>query len=228
MVLNGTLNKKRADFYCLCCCKHCYWKARTTMVTIDSLTDEEVVARIKAGEVDLFEILVHRYQNRLVNYIYRMINQKDTAMELCQEVFLKVFKSLKQYNPEYKFTTWIHRIASNATIDWIRKKKLPTYSMESAVNEDTPTLEHQLKSTALNPQESLEMSQLKSRIMIAIDELPIIYKELILLRHINHLSYDDIAKAVDLPLGTVKNRIFRGREMLKSALAEELKRRSHG
>jgi len=198
------------------------------MVTPDSLTDEEVVDRIKTGEINLFEILVHRYQDRLVNYIYRMINQRDTAMELCQDVFLKVFKSLKQYDPEYKFTTWVHRIASNATIDWIRKKKLPTYSMESALNEDSPTLEHQLKSSDLNPHQTLEMRQLKSRIMIAIDELPLIYKELIILRHMNHLSYDEIARTVDLPLGTVKNRIFRGREMLKSVLVGERERRGHG
>lgn len=198
------------------------------MVISDSISDEEIVERIKAGDIDLFEQLVYRYQERLINYIFRMINQRETAMELCQDVFLKVFKSLKQYDPEYKFTTWVHRIASNATIDWIRKKKLQTYSMESAVDEDSPSLENQLKSSSLNPQEKLEMTQLKYQIMAAIDSLPIIYKELIILRHMNHLSYEEIAQSVDLPLGTVKNRIFRGREMLKSALGGEMKRRSYG
>jgi len=198
------------------------------MVTTDNLTDEELVLRIKAGEISLFEPLVNRYQDRLINYIYRMINQRETAMELCQEVFLKVFKSLKQYDPEYKFTTWVHRIASNATIDWIRKKKLPTYSIESSMDDDSPSLERQLKSNTLNPQENLEMQRLKQQIMKAIDDLPIIYKELIILRHMNHLSYEEISQAVDLPLGTVKNRIFRGREILKGVLGSPRERRSHG
>jgi RNA polymerase sigma-70 factor (ECF subfamily) len=198
------------------------------MVTTDTLTDEELVLRIKAGEISLFEPLVNRYQDRLINYIYRMINQRETAMELCQEVFLKVFKSLKQYDPEYKFTTWVHRIASNATIDWIRKKKLPTYSIESSMDDDSPSLERQLKSNTLNPQENLEMQQLKQQIMKAIDDLPIIYKELIILRHMNHLSYEEISQAVNLPLGTVKNRIFRGREILKGVLGSPGERRGHG
>jgi len=198
------------------------------MVTQETITDEVIVERIKDGEVDLFEILVKRYQERLINYIYRMINHRETAMELCQDVFLKVFKSLKQYDPEFKFTTWVHRIASNATIDWIRKKRVLTYSMESSVDEDAPSLEQQLKSNALTPHEQLEMSQLKDRIMDAIDSLPLIYKELIILRHMNHLSYEEIAQAVELPLGTVKNRIFRGREMLKSSLSGERRRGRHG
>jgi RNA polymerase sigma-70 factor (ECF subfamily) len=189
-----------------------------------SLTDEEIIEKIKDGSVELFEVIVTRYQRKLINYIYRMINDFESAMELCQEVFIKVYNSLDKYNPSYKFTTWIHRISSNATIDWMRKKKIDAYSLDGAVSEDSLPLTHQIASKDLTPLEKLEMGQLQARIETAIEELPFIYKQLIILRHINELSYEEIASTVELPLGTVKNRIFRGREMLKAKLTSELSR----
>ena len=189
-----------------------------------SLTDEEIIEKIKNGSVELFEVIVIRYQKKLVNYIYRMINDFESAMELCQEVFIKVYNSLDKYNPSFKFTTWIHRISSNATIDWMRKKKIDCYSLDGNDNDDSPSLSQQVPSKDLNPLQNLEMNQLQGRIEGAIDELPFIYKQLIILRHINELSYEEIANTVSLPLGTVKNRIFRGREMLKAKLLVELKK----
>ncbi|MDJ0838900.1 MAG: sigma-70 family RNA polymerase sigma factor [Acidobacteriota bacterium] len=189
-----------------------------------SPTDEEIIAQIKDGSVELFEVIVSRYQKKLINYIYRMISDFDSAMELCQEVFIKVFNSLDKYNPSFKFTTWIHRIASNATIDWMRKKKIDAFSLDGNDDDDSPSLKQQIPSKDLNPLQTLEMSQLKGRIESAIEELPFIYKQLIILRHINELSYEEIANTVELPLGTVKNRIFRGREMLKAKLTSEMKR----
>ena len=194
-----------------------------------SLTDEEIIEKIKDGSVELFEVIVGRYQRKLINYIYRMISDFDSAMELCQEVFIKVFNSLDKYNPSFKFTTWIHRIASNATIDWMRKKKIDAYSLDGNDDDDSPSLKQQIPSKDLNPQQNLEMSQLKGRIDGAIEELPFIYRQLIILRHINELSYEEIANTVELPLGTVKNRIFRGREMLKARLTAEMKKEAiHG
>lgn len=195
---------------------------------LSALTDEQIVDKIKDGQIDLFEVIVNRYQRKLVNYIYRMINDIDTAMELCQEVFIKVFNSLDKYNPEYKFTTWVHRISSNATIDLMRKKKIDAFSLDTNDQEDAPTLKNQIAADVLNPLEKLEMAQLQARIETAIDELPFIYKQLIILRHINELSYEEIATTVNLPLGTVKNRIFRGREMLKAKLASENTGGRHG
>lgn len=193
-----------------------------------SLTDEEIVDKIQNGSVELFEVIVKRYQKKLVNYIYRMIHDFDSAMELCQEVFIKVYNSLDKYNPSYKFTTWIHRISSNATIDWMRKKKIDAYSLDAGDDDDSPSMSQQIPSNELSPLENLEMGQLLSRIESAINELPYIYKQLIVLRHINELSYEEIAQTVDLPLGTVKNRIFRGREMLKAKLVAEMEGGRHG
>ena len=193
-----------------------------------SLSDEEIIEKIKEGQFELFEVIVFRYQKKLVNYIYRMISDFESAMELCQEVFIKVYNSLDKYNPSYKFTTWIHRISSNATIDWMRKKKIDAYSLDTNDDGETPSMSKQLPSKELGPLKHLEMEQLQGRIETAINELPFIYKQLIILRHINELSYDEIASAVDLPLGTVKNRIFRGREMLKAKLMSEVKGGRHG
>ena len=187
-----------------------------------SLTDEEIIEKIKGGSVELFEAIVTRYQRKLINYIYRMISDFDSAMELSQDVFIKVFNSLDKYNPSFKFTTWVHRIASNATIDWMRKKKIDAYSLDGNDNDDMPSLGQQLPTKDLSPLQNLEMGQLQARIETAIDDLPFIYKQLIILRHINELSYEEISTAVDLPLGTVKNRIFRGREMLKAKLSGEM------
>lgn len=188
----------------------------------NGLTDETLILNIKDGDVDLFEIIVSRYQKKLVNYIYRMVNDFQAAMELCQEVFLKVYCSLDKYNPEYKFTTWVHRIASNATIDWLRKKKIDAFSLETPPSPDGPSLGQQLLSHDHGPLKTLEMNQLQERIEQAIAKLPFIYRQLIVLRHLNDLSYEDIAQTVNLPLGTVKNRIFRGREMLKVSLSGEM------
>ena len=194
-----------------------------------SLTDEEIIEKIKNGSVELFEVIVTRYQRKLINYIYRMISDLDSAMELCQEVFIKVYNSLDKYNPSYKFTTWIHRISSNATIDWMRKKKINAYSLDWTGSDESPSMSQQIPSKDLTPLQNLEMDQLQGRIEAAIDELPFIYKQLIILRHINELSYEEIATTVELPLGTVKNRIFRGREMLKAKLVSEMPReRRHG
>ena len=158
-----------------------------------------------------------------------MINDFQAALELCQEVFLKVYCSLDKYNPDYKFTTWVHRIASNATIDWLRKKKIDAFSIETPPTPNAPSIGQQLFSSDLGPLKALEMRQLQSRIEHAIARLPYIYRQLIVLRHLNDLSYDEISETVDLPLGTVKNRIFRGREMLKVTLSEEMsKESSHG
>ncbi|MCB1043365.1 MAG: sigma-70 family RNA polymerase sigma factor [Acidobacteria bacterium] len=188
------------------------------------LTDEELIEQIKQGQVEMFELIVARYNKKLVNYIFRMINNYEEAMELCQDVFLKVYTSLEKYNPEYKFTTWVHRIASNATIDFLRKKRIDAFSLESSASDDAPTIGQQIAADDLSPLRSLETSQLGERIEDAINQLPYIYRQLIILRHLNELSYEEIATAVDLPLGTVKNRIFRGREMLKVALADDVRK----
>lgn len=189
--------------------------------------DEELVARTLTGRREAFETLVRRHQGPLVNHIYRLTGQRDDVFDLAQEVFLKVYTSLASFDPRYRFTTWLYRIASNCVIDHRRKKKLPTCTPPSRpdrASETTP--EPEVAGREPDPHDVFRLRELQRRLDRAIETLPSNYRHLILLRHRHALRYDEIARATGLPLGTVKNRIFRAREILKHELAEVLDRES--
>ena len=139
-----------------------------------------------------------------------------------QEVFLKTYLALDRYDPSYKFSTWLFRVAQNAAIDNLRKRRLAVVSMDrpSKREEDESTWE--FASQDKNPYGHLRNSERGEAIQSAIDSLPWEYRELIIMRHYAELSYDEIAKLKEMPLGTVKNKLFRGRQMLKEKLADYL------
>jgi len=180
-----------------------------------------LVAAILGGEEALFAKLVGRYQGRVVNYLYRMLRSVDDARDLAQEVFLRVYQALDRFNPEYRFSTWLFRVAQNAAIDVVRKRKLKVVSMErpgegeASSTWDFPSEDPDAYGDARNRERG-------AAIRLAVDELPEEYGELIRLRHYAELSYGEIAELKDMPLGTVKNKLFRGRQMLKERLADFL------
>lgn len=185
-------------------------------------TDADLVAAILKGEQELFRDLVQRYQGRLVNYLYRLLRSTQEAEDLAQEVFFKVYKALDRYDPKYKFSTWLFRVAQNAAIDQIRKRRLQLVSMDrqGSGNDDLGTWE--FPSSDPSPYGDLRNRERGEAIQVAIDGLPWDYRELIVLRHYGELSYDEIAKLKDMPLGTVKNKLFRGRQMMKENLQDFL------
>jgi RNA polymerase sigma-70 factor (ECF subfamily) len=183
------------------------------------LTDLEVVQSVLAGDRDAFSALVERYQKGLVTYIYHMVHHYEEALELTQEVFLKVFENLGRYDGQYKFSTWLYKIASNHTIDHLRRQHMTTTSIqESQENPDVPEIP--LESATLNPHDAYQNKRLLQEVMSAVDELPPSYRELIILRHFNFRSYEEMAKITGLPVGTVKNRIFRARQILMERLKD--------
>ncbi len=182
------------------------------------LTDLEVVERVLGGDRDAFALLVERYQKGLANYIFHMVRHYEEALELTQEVFLKTYSSLGKYDRQYKFSTWIYKIASNHTIDHMRRQQLATTPIEVPREDGSDPRELPLESPTLNPQDSLTMKDLLGQIREAVEELPPAYRELIILRHFNFRSYEEMAKITGLPLGTVKNRIFRARQLLMERL----------
>ena len=190
----------------------------------DALSDEEIVARILRGEDDLFPMLVRRYQSRLVGHLTRVVGSREEALDLSQEIFLKVFQALPRYNSEYKFSTWIFRIASNAGIDFLRKRRIRTVSMDapppSEGEEAAPARE--FPSHDLDPYATVRNDERRARIGREIAALPPEFRELISLRHFAGLSYEEIAETKRMPLGTVKNKLFRARAVLKDRLAGEL------
>ena len=187
----------------------------------DVLEDDELVGRILAGEEDLFEVLVRRYQSRVLAHVGRMVGNRDDALDLSQEIFLKVFGALDRYNPAYKFSTWLFRIAGNAAIDHLRKRRPRTVPLE-VQDSDGRMSPVEYKSLDLDPYGELRNLERGGAIARAIAALPAEFRELITLRHFTGLSYEEIAEIKEMPLGTVKNKLFRARAVLKDRLSGEL------
>ncbi len=187
-----------------------------------SPTDEELVRSVLAGDRERFGELVERYQGRLVNYLFRLVRNLDEAHDLAQEVFVRVYQALDRFDPQYRFSTWLFRVAQNAAIDVIRKRRFRLVPL-SRPEEDggEGTWEIELEAPGAGALEALEGRERDARVRVAIDALPWEYRELILLRHYGELAYEEIAEAKGMPLGTVKNKLFRARQMLKGALAGE-------
>jgi RNA polymerase sigma-70 factor, ECF subfamily len=185
---------------------------------IKSLTDVELIAKAISGREDGFEELVRRYQRPITNYVFRMLNDYDASLDVTQEVFIKVYNSLSRYSSEYKFSTWLYRIAHNAAIDYIRRRSPNEQSIETENKDGAYQL--QIESPNPTPEQERERSEWRTEIEAVVKCLPAVYRELILLRHSQDLSYDEIAEITNLPLGTVKNRLFRAREMMREIFIE--------
>ena len=184
--------------------------------------DAETVAAILKGEREQFSDLVKRYQGRLVNYLFRLLRNTEEAQDLAQEVFVKIYLALDRYDPRYKFSTWLFRVAQNAAIDKIRKRRLKLVSMDRPGDRDDESRSWEFPSPDPSPYRNLRNRERGEAIQEVIDQLPWEYRELIVLRHYGELSYDEIANLKKMPLGTVKNKLFRGRQMMKEKLHDYL------
>lgn len=185
-------------------------------------TDEELIVSILDGDRDLFATLVGRYRGRLVNYLYRMLRNEDDAHDLAQEVFFKIYQALDRFDPRYRFSTWLFRVGQNAAIDKIRKRRLRLVSLHRPPDADGDGGDWDLPGDGPTPYQEARNVERGAAIRQAIDQLPGEYRELISLRHYAELSYGEIAELKGMPLGTVKNKLFRGRQMLKEELREFL------
>ena len=184
-------------------------------------SDDELVAAVLDGDRERFGALVDRYQARLVNYLFRLLRNVDDAHDLAQEVLVKVYQVLDRYDPQFKFSTWLFRVAQNAAIDQIRRRRLKLVSLRQDDDEGDGR-DWDLPSPERGPYGEMRNRERGDAIQEAIDTLPWEYRELILLRHFGELPYDEIAHLKQMPLGTVKNKLFRGRQMLKDKLQEFL------
>ena len=179
--------------------------------------DRTLVARILGGDRDGFTELVKRYEKRVINYVYRITHRYEEAHDLAQEIFVKVFLALDRYDPTYQFSTWLFRIAQNSAIDALRKKTVNEVSIAPKPGDDE-SKEREFADTGVSPYRALNNKQLADAIDSAVKNLPSDYRELIQLRHFAELSYEEIASMKKLPLGTVKNKLFRARNLLKVEL----------
>lgn len=188
----------------------------TYLANAGALPDGELVAKALAGREACFEELVRRYQRPIAAYVYRMIGNYDAALDLTQEVFIKVYNSLNRYRSEFKFSTWIYKIAHNAAIDYLRRHAVREEALVSGG--DGERREISIESRRLTPEQESERKERRGEIEGVVHSLPTAYRELIVLRHSQDLSYDEIADVTGLPLGTVKNRLFRAREAMRIEL----------
>ena len=172
-------------------------------------SDFDLINGCIGGDQRCFSELVSRYKNLVYSIIFRMVNNREEANDLAQDVFLKVYKNLDKYHPEFKFSTWVMRITTNHVIDYRRKARGAAVSLEEAeydpVDDETP-------------EAALIARERSATISRAVNNLPDMYKIPIMLYHQQGLSYQEIASVTEEPLSKVKNRIFRGRKLLKDCL----------
>ena len=194
-----------------------------TAKDLQSLSDQQVVELARAGKEVAYRELLHRYERPVFSLIYRMVRDRAASEDLAQETFIKVLNALDSYRPEYRFSSWIFKIANNAAIDHLRRRELNTLSLDGAPDAVTAS---EVQATALqatdhgpSPLAELESRELGTAIEQAVAKLRPDYRACILLRHVEGRAYEEIAEALDLPLGTVKTYIHRARIELREHLA---------
>ena len=188
------------------------------------LSDPAVVIEARKGSEAAYRELLSRYERPVFSLIFRMVRDRETAEDLSQETFVKVLNNLDRYSPEFKFSSWLFKIANNLTIDHLRRRRLDTISIEGApdavTSESARATSIAVVSQEESPLEELESRELGTAIERAIARLRPEYRACIMLRHVEDKSYEEIAEIVKLPLGTVKTYIHRARHELRAALED--------
>jgi RNA polymerase sigma-70 factor (ECF subfamily) len=191
--------------------------------SLAAATDQEIVALARAGHEPAYRELIRRYERPLFSLVFRMVRDRELAEDLAQETFVKALNALDSYRPEFKFSSWIFKIANNAAIDHLRRRELDTLSLDGSPHAETPEA---IEATALqignrgeSPLDAVEAKELGGAIEHAIGLLRPEYRSCILLRHVEGRAYEEIAEILNLPLGTVKTYIHRARNELRLALA---------
>ncbi len=182
------------------------------------LEDKELIADAIAGKQEAYKRLMRKYHNAIAHLIMRMVGNQGDVEDLAQEAFIKAFNSLPSFNDEFAFSTWLYKIATNNCIDYLRKRKLKTFSIDRPIGSDDGQQQYEIPDDSHTPDREILRDQQTSAIRGAIDALPEKYRLVIVMRHQEERSYEEIAEELALPLGTVKAHIFRAREMLYKQL----------
>ncbi len=182
--------------------------------TENAKNDFQLVLKARGGDQQAYAALMQRYRDAIYFMAVKMVNNKEDANDLTVETFAKAFNKLDKYQPEFAFSTWLFRVATNNCIDFIRKKKLNTTSLDGLVDENGDERSMQLKTEDPNPEEFWIKKQRSKDLKLLVESLPQRYRNLITLRYFDELSYDEIAVQLGIPLGTVKAQLFRAKYLL--------------
>ena len=192
-------------------------------VPLNTLSDQEVVAKSRDGDETAYRELIRRYERPVFSLIFRMVRDREIAEDLSQETFIKVLNAIGTYRPEFKFSSWVFKIANNTAIDHLRRRELDTLSLEGSPHAATPEAMEatalQLGTGVASPLDDVASRELGGEIEAAINRLRPEYRCCILLRHVEGRAYEEIADILGLPLGTVKTYIHRARNELRVMLA---------
>jgi RNA polymerase sigma-70 factor (ECF subfamily) len=182
--------------------------------------DQVLIKRTLRGERKAYEELMRKYEKKIFSFVIRMVRNEDVAVDLTQDFFFKIYTVMDKYNFEYKFSTWAYRICYNLVIDHIRKNQSPVDSLD-----DESISPHELFASENVSREdgfrNLAREETRDYVWQVVDHIPLKFRELILLRYIQDLKYEEIAEITALPVGTVKNRIFKAKEMLKKEMEKD-------
>ncbi len=196
--------------------------ARTLRTNYSDSSDKELAVLAAKGREGAYRELLLRYERPVFSLVFRMVRDRTLAEDLAQEAFIRAFNAIDSYKASYKFSNWIFKIANNHTIDYLRKRKIETISIDGSPHatsvEEKERTSVVLSATEESPQQYVENRELGSQIEAAIGELRPEYRTVILLRHVEGYSYDEIAEIMELPLGTVKTYLHRARGELKERL----------
>ena len=185
--------------------------------------DSRLIHSALSGNENAYKRLLQKYHDPIYNFIFRMVHDRQQVEDLTQEAFIKAFASLKNFNEEYAFSTWLYKIATNNCIDYIRKRKLPTYSINKPIQSRDSDYTYEIPDFTFQPDRQIIAGQRTKLLQQAISRLPEKYKRVIHLRHTEERSYEEIAEMLRLPIGTVKAHIFRAREMLNKYLRDKIR-----
>ena len=191
----------------------------TPKVSKNTQEDRDLVAAAKRGEEKAFETLLKKYRKSVYYMLLKMVKNADDAEDLTQEAFAKAFNSIEKFDSKFAFSTWLFRIATNNCIDFIRKKRVQTVSIDQPVEgDDGSSMRFDVRDDDLDPNDAMLKQQRKRYLGMAIERLPEKYRELVDLRYFKELSYEEVANELQIPLGTVKAQLFRARELLNQEL----------
>jgi RNA polymerase sigma factor (sigma-70 family) len=184
------------------------------------LIDDEsaIIAAALSGNQKAYTRLVETHRAAVFHIVNRIVHNDEATRDLVQETFMKAFASLGSYRSEFRFSTWLYKIAANSSIDYLRKKRIHALSLDAPVETRDGQIEIEVPDDTHNPELQLLRKQQRISIEEAIDSLPPRYREVIELRHKDDKPYEEIADLLGIPVGTVKARIFRARELLKRKL----------
>ncbi len=177
-------------------------------------SDVYLVSRAIEGELSAFEKLVARYQNKIIGYSARMLGDQDEAEDVAQEVFIKAYRSLDSFRGDAQFSTWIYRIATNLCIDRIRaRKRRPqqAYSLDEPMDKDEDKGGREIADSSAEPTREVEREELRRRVREVMSEMPEKMRTILVMCDMQGMAYDEIAKVLDCPIGTVKSRLFHAR-----------------